>query len=294
MWRPSRKHEGAVMITGTSSGIGEACAEYLHHLGFTVFAGVRKPDDAERLACRASERLIPVMIDVTDSDTIAAARAQVEEAVGERGLVGLVNNAGASVSGPLEFVAVEDLRWQLEVNTVGQVAVTQAFLPALRAGQGRVISVGSIGGRLALPFNGPYAASKFAMEAISDSLRRELAPWKIPVSLIEPGSVATEIWRKGLDGFEASLTDMSAESRRLYGPALTEFAAAVRATASRAIPAVEVARAVEHALTAQRPKPRYLVGRDAKAMGRAARVLPDRLADRIIERRMRAEAKRGG
>src|SRR5688500_9161604 len=187
---------GAVVITGASTGIGRACAIDLDGRGFRVFAGVRKDEDGERLR---SERpsIEPLRIDVTDAGEIAAARDRVGEEVGERGLAGLVNNAGIAVPGPLEHLPLDEIRRQLEVNVLGQIAVTQAFLPLLRTARGRIVNIGSIGGRVALPLLGPYAGSKHAMEGISDSLRRELRPWGIEVSLVRPGPIATEIWERG-------------------------------------------------------------------------------------------------
>src|SRR3990172_8450526 len=183
-----------VVITGASTGIGEACALRLDKLGWRVFARVRKEADAERLKNEGSERLTPAFIDVTDEGSIMKAEETVRAVVGEAGLAGLGDNAGVGIHGPLEFLPIEDLRRQLEVNTIGQIAVTQAFLPLIRKGRGRIVNIGSIGGKMATPFLGPYAASKFAMEALTDSLRQELRPWDIHVAIVEPGSIATPIW----------------------------------------------------------------------------------------------------
>jgi NAD(P)-dependent dehydrogenase (short-subunit alcohol dehydrogenase family) len=189
---------GTVVITGASTGIGRACALHLDSLGFDVFAGVRKPEDGERLAAEGSERLRPLQLDVTDAAQVEAAAREVGEAVGDRGLAGLVNNAGIAVSAPLEFIPIDELRHQLEVNVIGQVAVTQALLGLLRRGKGRVVNIGSIGGRVALPFVGPYAASKIALEALTDSLRRELRRTGVEVSIVRPGGIATPIWDRGI------------------------------------------------------------------------------------------------
>jgi NAD(P)-dependent dehydrogenase (short-subunit alcohol dehydrogenase family) len=180
-----------VVVTGASTGIGLACARLLAGRGFQVFAGVRKEADAEALRSEAAS-LHPVQLDVTDSEGIAEAARTVREAAGP-GLAGLVNSAGVAVTGPLEYLPVDELRTQLEVNLVGQVAVLQAFLPALRLSRGRIVNISSIGGRVALPLAGPYAASKFALEAVSDSLRRELAPWGVRVAVVEPGGVRTPV-----------------------------------------------------------------------------------------------------
>jgi NAD(P)-dependent dehydrogenase (short-subunit alcohol dehydrogenase family) len=272
---------GTVLVTGASSGIGEAAALHLRELGFDAVAAVRKDEDAERLAGRGLRTL---KIDVTDVDSIAAARDE----LGDGPLAGLVNNAGIAVAAPLEFLPLDQLRHQLEVNLIGQLAVTQRFLPALRAARGRIVNVSSIGGRVALPLVGAYHASKFALEAISDTLRRELLSQGVDVIVIEPGGVKTPIWRKG-DELAAELTaDLSPEGRRLYG----NLIAAIRkqttkiATETGIEPRV-VAEAIGHALTAKRPRARYLVGRDAKVRAPAAAVLPDRLMDRIVARTLR-------
>lgn len=280
---------GGVMITGTSTGIGEATALHLDRLGYRVFAGVRKDADGERLAAQAGTQLVPVLIDVTDPATIEAAVKTVTGAVGDEGLVGLVNNAGVAIGGPLEYLAIEQWRYQLEVNVIGAVAVTRAFLPLIRRGPGRIIFIGSIGGRVAAPFVGPYSASKFAIEAIAESLRQELHPWKIPVVVIEPGAIKTPIWDKGLsqaDEIEAALPE---EARQRYGPAVEELRAGLRMQDRLAIPPDRVAEAVAGVLSAKTPPTRRVVGRDAQAAALLARFLPDRARDAVI-RTIRARA----
>jgi NAD(P)-dependent dehydrogenase (short-subunit alcohol dehydrogenase family) len=274
----------AVVITGASTGIGRACALDLGARGFRVFAGVRRDADGEQLAA-AGPNITPLLIDVTDQASIAAAARTVGDAVGEQGLHGLVNNAGIAVSGPLEFIPLEELRRQLEVNLVGQIAVTQALLPLLRAARGRIVNVGSIGGRLALPFLGPYAASKFAMEGLSDSMRRELAPHGVRVCLIEPGAIATSIWERGNAAADVLIEQMPPEGMALYGDDMLRARAGADQRAREAIPPAEVADVVAHAMTSGRPRTRYLVGRPAKIMATLARVLPDRALDRLIARR---------
>jgi NAD(P)-dependent dehydrogenase (short-subunit alcohol dehydrogenase family) len=274
---------GSVVITGASTGIGAACALALDRAGFRVFAGVRRAPDGERLRGRASGRLSPVIVDVTDEASIDAAARTVGAAVGEAGLAGLVNNAGIAVAGPLEYLPLADLRHQLDVNVVGQIAVTQAFLPLLRRARGRIVNIGSISGRLATPFLGPYAASKFALEALSDALRGELRPWGLHVSLIEPGSIATPIWSKGEASGQARLLEAPAQAREKYGAAIEALLEASRRTAERGLPPDRVAAVVLHALTARVPKTRYLVGADARVQA-LVRLLPDRLRDRLIAR----------
>jgi NAD(P)-dependent dehydrogenase (short-subunit alcohol dehydrogenase family) len=253
-------------------------------LGYQVFAGVRKEADGERLRDASAGSVTPVSIDVTDQDLIRAAATQVEDAVGERGLAGLVNNAGVAISGPLEFIPIEELRRQLDINLIGQVAVTQAFLALLRKGRGRVVNVSSIGGRIALPFAGPYAASKFGIEAVSDSLRRELRPWGIEVSVIEPGSVATKIWEKGTAKARELTENLPPRGHELYGGAIAKVQKLAAETAARGIPPEEVAKDVAHALTSAKPKTRYLVGRDAKMRARVAGLVSDRVFDRLVAR----------
>jgi NAD(P)-dependent dehydrogenase (short-subunit alcohol dehydrogenase family) len=280
----STANRGTVVVTGASSGIGEACTLHLERLGFQVFAGVRNAADGERLRSESSGNVTPISIDVTDQETIRTAAARVAEAAGDGGLAGLVNNAGVAISGPLEFIPIDELRRQLEVNLVGQVAVTQAFLALLRKGRGRVVNISSIGGRIALPFAGPYAASKFGIEAISDSLRRELRPWGIEVSVIEPGSVATKIWEKGTAKARELSENLPPEGLELYGGAIQKMQKLAAETAARGIPPEEVAKDVAHALTSPKPKTRYLVGRDAKMRARVSGLVSDRMFDRLIAR----------
>ncbi len=187
-----------IVITGTSTAIGAACALRLADAGYSVFAGVRRTADAEALAAQTSGELMPLLMDITDAESIAAAAKTVDGVVGDRGIAGLVNNAGIVRPGPLEFQPMADFRVQLEVNLFGHVAVTQAFLPLIRKGNGRLVNVGSIGGRLVLPLHGAYSASKFAMEAVTDAFRLELREWGIPVSLVDPGGSASAIFGKTL------------------------------------------------------------------------------------------------
>jgi NAD(P)-dependent dehydrogenase (short-subunit alcohol dehydrogenase family) len=274
----------AVVITGASTGIGAACALHLDRLGFRVFAGVRKPADGEALQRQASDQLTPILIDVTDAASIAAAADTVAAAVGEAGLAGLVNNAGIGVVGPLEFLPIAELRRQLEINVIGQVAVTQAFLPLLRQGRGRIINMGSISGRVAMPFIGPYAASKFALEALSDSLRVELRPWGIEVSIIEPGPITTPIWEKSRALADELIQNLPQRGHDLYGEAIGIARKTIINSGQAGIPPDKVAHVVAHALTARRPKTRYLVGRGLWFAVLFAKFVPDRLRDWLITR----------
>lgn len=268
-----------VLITGTSSGIGEATALRLARAGWRVLAGVRSAADGDRLRAAAGEQLEPVTIDVTDPATIAAVATR----LGDEPLDGLVNNAGTALAMPLEFLPLDQLRGQLEVNLVGHVAVTQALLPNLRTARGRIVNVGSIAGRSALPFLGAYAASKHALEAFTDSLRVELRPFGIAVTVIEPGTIATPIWRKGGERFRELAAGLPAELAGLYGERMAAFRETAAAAGQRAEPADDVAVVVERALTAERPRARYVVGRDARRRALVER-LPAGLRDRVYER----------
>jgi NAD(P)-dependent dehydrogenase (short-subunit alcohol dehydrogenase family) len=256
----------AVLVTGASSGIGAA--------------------DGAALAARASARLTPLPLDVTDADQIAAAVATVEGAVGAAGLAGLINNAGIAVAGPLEYLPIAAFRRQLEVNVTGQVAVTQACLPLLRRGRGRIITLGSIAGRVAAPFTGPYHASKFALRAVSDSLRVELRPWGIPVVLIEPGVIDTPIWTRAMAAAEGLAADYPPEAWQRYGAIIERMRSRPARAARQGLPATAVAAVVVTALTTPRPRPRYLVGHDARLAALVA-LLPDRLRDWLLSARVR-------
>lgn len=271
-----------VVVSGASSGIGEACAIEMARRGWRVFAGVRR--DADGAALRTKADLTPILLDVTDAQSIAAAAKTVADAAGAEGLDGLVNNAGIGIGAPLEFLPIDDLRRQLEVNVVGLVAVTQAFLPLIRKARGRIVHMGSIGGSLAVPFAGAYSASKFALEAITDAMRMELAPWNIGVSLIKPAAVATPIWEKGRQDFDAMLKRMPAQIHDLYGDAIQRALQLAGEEDRSGIAPAKVAECVAHALTAAHPKTRYVVGKQAGTRVAIGRLAPDRLRDRIVFR----------
>jgi len=270
-----------VFITGASRGIGEATAIYLVNKGFTVFAGVRKHSDGDSLRKKPSERLIPIVIDVTDKKAISSASEEIASVVGDSGLHGLVNNAGIPLAGPFEFLPLDEFRQELEVNVLGAVATTQAFLPLLRKGRGRIVNMSSISGLIALPFVGPYAATKFALEAFSDSLRVELRPWGIAVIVVEPGDVATTIWEKAADTMERVISHFPPQFYDLYGPVLGKL----DDLKIHGFPPDQVARIVETALVVSRPKARYIVGQDAKVLA-LVRKLPVRIRDWIIARQI--------
>ena len=271
-----------VVITGASTGIGAACALHLDRLGFVVFAGVRKLEDGATLQQQGVSGLTALVLDVTDEGVIGQAQVFVSRKVGSNGLYGLINNAGIAVVGPLEAVPIADLRRQLEINVIGQIAVTQAFLPLVRQARGRVVNMGSIAGRGAMPLMGPYAASKFALEAMTDALRLELQQWGIEVSIVEPGAIATPIWEKSGKSAADLEIAMPIEMRSMYASVVAAVRKVVGEAAKRAISADAVAQAVEHALTASRPKTRYLVGTDAKLRALMIKLLPDRLSDTVL------------
>jgi NAD(P)-dependent dehydrogenase (short-subunit alcohol dehydrogenase family) len=275
---------GGVLITGASTGIGEATALRLDKAGFRVFAGVRKAADGEKLRAQASERLeIVEPLDVTDADQVAAAARTVEEALGGEPLRGIVNNAGIGLGGPLETIALDDLRHGLDVNAVAHIGVVQAFIPLLRRSEGRIVNITSIGGRVAQPFAGPYIASKFAFEGLNDVLRLELMEWNVDVIAIEPGTIATPIWEKGAGQVDEQLERMTPEQRELYRKRLDKVPKVLERQNKRGVPPDKVAQAIEKALTSSRPRTRYLVG-DAYMLLGLKKLLPTRWFDRLLYR----------
>lgn len=276
---------GAVLITGTSSGIGRTCALTLAAKGFRVFAGVRNEQDAQMLQADAPGNLSTLILDVTDASQIAAAATLVQRELSDGALHGLVNNAGICVTGPLEQVPISALREQLEVNVVGQVAVTQAMLPFLRTGRGRIVNIGSTSGRIAGRYTGPYCASKFALEALTSTLRLELQSSGVTVSIVEPGVVATSFWNKVLAVEEALAHSLPNDCLERHGEALTRRRDNMPGWQAGGASTTIVCDAILHALTAPRPKLRYVVGRDARVRVVLARLLPERLRYYLAARR---------
>ena len=269
-----------VLLTGASSGIGRACAARLGRAGWRVLAGARSDAALEELG--ALPGVEPLRLDVTsDADIVAAAST-----AGDR-LDALVNNAGIAVTGPVEGLPVTAWREQMEINLFAQVAVTRAVLPAIIRSRGRIVNMSSIGGRQALPLLGPYAASKYALEAMTDSLRRELRGHGVEVVAIEPGAVATPIWGKGLAEADEYLDKTSEEIRQRYATLIRAIRREAKRNAVKGLDADTVAVAVEQALTATRPRTRYVVGRDARVQAVIARLLPDRAVDALIGRVLR-------
>jgi len=267
---------GGVVVTGASTGIGRETARTLAAHGFQVFGTVRRSADADTLR---AEGVTPVLMDVTDGASIAAGRQTVRTALGERPLVGVVNNAGVPAAGPLEFLPLDQLRRVFEVNVIGVVAVTQVFLPDLRRSHGRIVNLSSVSGRIAMPFAGPYAASKFALEAISDSLRRELLASGVKVIVIEPGSVRTPIWDKIQE------RDLDRYRDTPYAPLLPLVRDQALAGVKRGLPPQAVADAVLEALTAKRPRTRMVVVK-RKMRFKLIQMLPDSVLDRLTQRAM--------
>ena len=270
---------GSVLVTGTSTGIGKAAALALDKLGFTVFAGVRSEKDGQALCSEASRNLAPVLMDVTDSTSIEKAKQQVSQLVGEAGLAGLVNNAGVGFLSPLECVPLDDLRWVFDVNVFGLLAVTQAFLPLLRQGRGRLINVSSEGSIFVMPFHGSYSASKFAVNGLTDALRLELKPQGIQVSLIIFGSVKTPIWDKTAQLSDRISRGCPPQLFELYKEHFRKVSDYFYRLGANGISPEASARSVVHALTARRPKLRYYVGPDANLYNILDKIFYGRLRD---------------
>jgi NAD(P)-dependent dehydrogenase (short-subunit alcohol dehydrogenase family) len=273
-----------VLVTGANRGIGRASVQELVRLGFRVIAGVRNEADGRALAAEVGPAVSAIALDVTRPDQVARAAEAVRAAAGQRGLYGLVNNAGIVVVGPAEFLPVAALREQLEVNVIGVLALTQALLPALRQAGGRIVNVSSVNGRIATSFTGAYAASKFALEALSDALRREL-DGAVDVIVIQPGAFKTDIWDSSRERARTLVQGYPPEAQRYYGRVLARLGE-VRAPGRAGDPA-RVARAVGRALTARRPRARYVVGTDARIGILLAALVPTRWLDALLAARRR-------
>ncbi len=270
-----------VLVTGASTGIGEAIARRMDGLGYRVFAGVRAEADAERLRAGGSTRLHPLLLDVTAPAEIRAA-AETISGMTEGRLDALVNNAGIAVGGPLEFVPIDQVRLQFEVNVLGLLAVTQAMLPLLRRARGRIVHMGSIAGRSVVPMVGPYCASKHAVEALTDGMRLELYGSGIEVSVVEPGAVKTPIWNKGIDALAEAGRRLPPAALERYGRQLAFFAKLLAFNERRGVAPDLVVDAVLDAIESERPRTRYLVGSDARIRALQRRLLPDRWADALL------------
>lgn len=274
----------SILITGASTGIGFAAAQAFASDGHQVFAGVRKSKDAEVLL-KQNPQIVPLILDVTDQKTIDDSWREVQKLKKFSELI-LINNAGIAVSGPIESVRMEDYRTQFEVNFFGLIAVTQKFLPLIRESKGRVINISSIAGRVASPFLGPYSSSKFAVEAISDSLRREMIPFGVQVVLIEPGPIQTPIWDKGLGKKDSILKSLGADQIAIYGSAIKSFEAMIEEAVKKAEPVERVVEALQKAVMNKQPCHRYLVGSEAKLNGFLSQIVPSRWVDFFIKKQL--------
>lgn len=283
-----------VLITGTSTGIGRACALQLARQGFSVWAGIRSSADADSIEQAGQEMptpIRPIELDVTDMASIRSAEQLIRSHVGDDGLYALVNNAGICVVGPVEFISLEAWRLQFDVNFLGVIALTQIMLPLLRDGNSRraprgsrIVNMGSITGEISTPLFGAYSASKFALRAMNDALRLELRPEGIHVSLIVPGTIQSEIWRKEKEGVAAIAPGSPA--RMHYGPLIDNVSDYVFSCAERALPAQRVATAVQRCLTSVKPKIQYRVGWEAQVGSRAKKIMPGRLFDFLLARKL--------
>jgi NAD(P)-dependent dehydrogenase (short-subunit alcohol dehydrogenase family) len=274
-----------VVVTGASTGIGWACVKVLIAGGFRVFGSVRRQQDAGRLSNEFGANFSPLIFDVTDATAVAAAAKQVEAVLGGEMLTGLVNNAGIAVPGPLLWMKIEDFTRQISVNLTGQLIVTQAFAPLLgvertrRGAPGRIVMISSVSGRSAFPFLGPYSASKFALEGLSESLRRELMLFGIDVIIVAPGTVATPIWDK------AEALDVTPFADTPYARALEKLRFFMIDGGKKGLPAERIGETVKTALTASTPKTRYTVT-PVPMQNWMANTLPKRVVDRMIARRL--------
>jgi len=269
----------AILITGTSSGIGRATALELDRMGYQVLASVRRQADAEALQAQASPNLVPITLEVTESQSISRAKEKTGQIVGQAGLAGLVNNAGYGFTSPLEFVPLDQLRQLFEVNFFGLLAVTQAFLPLLRLAKGRLVNISSTATLNVAPFHGPYSCSKLGVNGISDALRRELRPFGIEVSNVICGSMRTAIWERGARLSNAIREAEPAAALELYGERWQTLGRFMQKIGAEGKPPELAAKAIIHALTARRPKVTYYVGQDARLYKIARELLPDRLYD---------------
>ncbi|KUI44465.1 retinol dehydrogenase [Mycobacterium sp. IS-1590] len=269
----------SVFVTGASRGIGRAIAEHMAARGWQVIAGVRTDADAEAVTASDAQRISAVLLDVTDAGQIAA----LADILPAR-LDAVVNNAGVVVSGPIETVTPDEWRKQLEINVIGQLAVTRAVLPRMRESRGRIVFISSVNGRLSMPLIGAYAASKFALEAAADALRMELRPWRIPVVVIEPAQTDTDMWRTADSMVAEAEAALSPEHRALYARHIAGMKKMVPVSQRIAVPTSKVSGVVEEALTARRPRPRYVVGLGPKLQVAVVTKLPTRVRDAVLRR----------
>jgi NAD(P)-dependent dehydrogenase (short-subunit alcohol dehydrogenase family) len=272
--------EKLAVVTGASTGMGRSAALELARRGFHVLAGVRRDSDADAIRSPGVE---PVILDITKPEHVEALAARVGPA-----LHALVNNAGIQVNAPVEALPLDQWRWTFEVNLFGHVAVTQALLPALLRGQGRVINISSVGGKAAMPTYGAYAGTKFALEAVSDSLRREVEPLGVKVVVVEPGGVRTEMASRGIATANDLAARMTPEQHQRYGGMVQAINSLMASGTAAGVTSDAAAQVIAKAVTTRRPRTRYTVGRDAALLTRLTRVLSDRTLDRVIAARLKS------
>ncbi len=262
----------SVLVTGAGRGIGLAITRHMSALGWEVYAGARSEGALRELA--DLPRVNPIRLDISDRDSVAALPDALPST-----LDGVVNNAGVVVNGPVEGLTLDDLSWQLEVNVVAQIAVTQAVLPKIRAAKGRIVFISSVSGLITTPGTGAYCASKYALESLADALRMELRPWGIAVSLVEPGPIRTDIWGEILVDHDRMVARLADEHRALYAPQLKGTRKLLARMQKTAADPEKVVRAVDHALTARRPKSRYLLDTASRVQKLVLGLTPTALND---------------
>ncbi|BCY08700.1 SDR family oxidoreductase [Actinoplanes sp. L3-i22] len=282
--------EQLILITGASTGMGAATARELARRGYHVLAGVRRQADADALRTTGVE---PVLLDITEPEQIEAITRRIADDPAGRPLRAVINNAGIAVNAPVELLSMPEWRHQFEVNLFGHIAVTKAVLPALHASSGRVVNISSIGGKVAMPTYGAYAGAKFAMEAMSDALRRELAPHGVQVVVVEPGGVRTEMTGRGIERMNETVAAMTAVERGRYGGLLQAVISHATAFTKSGLSAEAAGRIIAEAATARRPRTRYTIGRDAAMLTRLSRILSDRLLDRLLAADLRPHFPKG-
>jgi NAD(P)-dependent dehydrogenase (short-subunit alcohol dehydrogenase family) len=287
-WNRAERQE-LIVVTGASTGMGAATARELARKGFHVLAGVRRQADADALRAVGIE---PCILDITVESDVAAIADRVASDPLRRPLRALINNAGIAINAPVETLPIDQWRKQFEVNLFGQIAMIQALLPALLISAGTVVNISSVGGKVVLPTYGAYAGSKFALEAVSDALRREVSDVGIKVVVVEPGAVKTEMAERGIATAEALMADMTAAQLARYDNLAAAVTAQARSFGEDGVSAEHAAKIIAKAATASRPRTRYTIGRDAAILLRVSRVVSDRVLDRIVRLNLRSFAER--
>jgi NAD(P)-dependent dehydrogenase (short-subunit alcohol dehydrogenase family) len=280
-----------IVVTGASTGMGAASARELARRGFHVLAGVRRDVDADALRGNGIE---PHILDITVEADVAAIAERVEHDPQRRALRALINNAGVAINAPVEALPIAQWRRQFEVNLFGQVAMIQALMPSLLRSSGTVVNISSVGGKVALPTYPAYAGSKFALEALSDSLRREVGRLGVKVVVIEPGAVKTAMAERGVATADRLKDDMTADQLSRYGSLIDAMSEMARSFDKDGVSSEHAANVIAKAATASRPRTRYTIGRDAAMLARLSRVLPDRVLDRVVRRVLRPHLRAVG